>query len=87
MEMNKPNEAMDHFQKSLEIQQQLSGDPQKDRSLLVTLHCIGCCLMEMDKPNKAMDHFKNHLKSNNNYQMIHRTTKICHLLCMKRANA
>ena len=34
MEINKPTEAMNHFQKSLKLKQRLSGDLLKDKSLL-----------------------------------------------------
>ena len=85
--MNKIDESIEYFQKSLEIHRRLLLDPQKDRSLSVTLHCIGCCLMKMDKPNKAMDHFYKSLEIQNDYQMIHKTIEICHLLFLKPANA
>ena len=57
MQMNKSTEAMDHFQKSLEIKQRLSGDPINDQNLSVTLHGIGECLMKINKSTEAMEHF------------------------------
>ena len=49
---------MDHFLKSLEIQQRSSGNPHSDQSLSVTLHNIGECLMKINKPTEAMNHFQ-----------------------------
>ena len=52
MKIDKPSEAMDHFQKALEIQQQLSVDRQ---ILSFALRNTGECFMKMNKPYKAMD--------------------------------
>ena len=62
IKMDKPSAAKDYFQKSLEIDKRLSGDPQNDLNISVTLHSIGECLMAMDKPTEAMDHFQKSLQ-------------------------
>ena len=77
MKMNKPTKAIDHFQKSLEIQQRLSSDSQNNRNLSVTLCSLGECLIKMDKPIKQWIIFKNHLKSHRDYQGLRRTTEVC----------
>ena len=59
--MYKLNEAMDYFQRSLDIKQRISLDPQNDRSLSITLHGISECYMKMYKLNEAMDYFQRSL--------------------------
>ena len=62
MKINKSTEAIDHFQKSLRIDERLSDDPQRKRKLSITLQSIGECLMKMDKPTEAMDYFQKSLE-------------------------
>ena len=61
-EMDKPTAAMDCFQKSLEIDKTLSGNPQNDPNIAVTLDSIGECFMKRDEPTEAMDHFQKSLE-------------------------
>ena len=56
--MDKLNEAMDYFQRSLDIKQRILLDPQNNRSLSITLHSIGECYMKMYKLNEAMNYFQ-----------------------------
>ena len=62
LQKDKPTEAMNYFQNSLEIDKRLSDDPQDDLNISVTLHSIGECLMKMDKPIEAMDQFQKSLE-------------------------
>ena len=62
MKIKKPSEALDYFQKSLEIDERLSGDPINDRNLSIILHSIGECLMKMNKSTEAMDNFQKSLE-------------------------
>ena len=62
IEMQKPKEAKNYFQRSLEIQQRLSGNPFNNKSLSITLHYMGECLMKMNKSMEAMDHFQKSLE-------------------------
>ena len=63
------DEALEFYQATFQMKQNISVDQQKDGSIATTLNNIGECLREMQKYNDALNHLKKSLEIKRNISL------------------
>ena len=66
MDLNKPADALDYLQRSLNIKKKASLDIDSDSNVASTLNNIGLCFRNMHKPADALDYLQRSLKIDEN---------------------
>ena len=64
LKLDKPHEALQYYDRAIQIKEKTSSDVDTDRSLANTLHWKGRCLLNLNKPHEALQYYNRALQIN-----------------------
>ena len=62
LQLYKPHEALQYYNRALQIKEKTSSDVDTDRDLAKTLHEKGRCLLDLNKPHEALQYYNRALQ-------------------------